>query len=149
VPPPATVVRARSGRGETVLLAEDERQVRDVVERQLAAEGYQVLVAADGREALEVAEAHRGGIDVLLSDVVMPHLSGPDLAREFRERNPEAVVIFMSGYSEEAVVRQGDLGDRSAFVQKPYSPAELAGTIRRLLDGAAAGASEGRHAAAG
>jgi two-component system, cell cycle sensor histidine kinase and response regulator CckA len=117
------------------------------VERQLAAEGYQVLVAADGREALEVAEAHAGEIDVLLSDVVMPHLSGPDLARQFRERHPDAVVIFMSGYSEEAVVRQGDLGDRSAFVQKPYSPVELAGTIRRLLDQSAMPPPEERHAA--
>jgi signal transduction histidine kinase/ActR/RegA family two-component response regulator len=141
--------RVRSGRGETVLVAEDERQVRDAVQRQLATEGYRVLVAADGREALDLAEAHGESIDVLLSDVVMPRLSGPDLARRFREHHPEAVVIFMSGYSEEAVVRQGDLGDRSAFVQKPYSVPDLACTIRRLLDAGSVPGREEHHAFAG
>jgi len=134
-PRPADTSEAiRSGRGERVLLVEDERAVRAAIERRLRAEGYLVLSAANGREALELAERDPGRIDVLLSDVVMPHLSGPELAQRFRERHPEALVVFMSGYSEEAVARHGDLAEAFAYVQKPDGLPKLARTLRAGLD---------------
>jgi len=136
VPAPAPAVeRPRSGRpSETVLVVEDERQVRNLLSSQLSAEGYTVLAAADGREALTLAEHHSGQIDLLLSDVVMPQMGGPELARAFLARHPETRVVFMSGYADEAVARHGELEQAAAFVQKPWQLPELAGTLRRVLD---------------
>ncbi len=133
---PAPVAeRPRSGKAsETVLVVEDERQVRNLLSSQLSAEGYTVLAAADGREALSLADRHAGQIDLLLSDVVMPQMGGPELAREFLARHPETRVVFMSGYADEAVARHGELDQAAAFVQKPWELPELAGTLRRVLD---------------
>jgi len=131
----AETARPRSGRPtETVLVVEDERQVRNLLSSQLAAEGYTVLAAADGREALFLGESHSGQIDVLLSDVVMPQMGGPELARAFLTRHPETRVVFMSGYADEAVTRHGELEQAAAFVQKPWRLPELAGILRRVLD---------------
>ncbi|HTP49761.1 MAG TPA: ATP-binding protein [Anaeromyxobacteraceae bacterium] len=133
--PVPQVLRSRSGRAaETVLVVEDERQVRNLLLSQLSAEGYTVLAAADGREALALAERHGGQIDVLLSDVVMPQMGGPELARVFVERHPETRVVFISGYADEAVARHGELDRAAAFVQKPWQFPELAGVLRRVLD---------------
>ncbi|MBK9516143.1 MAG: response regulator [Anaeromyxobacter sp.] len=133
--PEAPPARTRSGRSEEVLLvAEDEPQVRALLQRQLAAEGYTVLVAADGREAVALLERHAGRVDLLLTDMVMPNLGGPELARHFRERHPASPVIFMSGYAEPAADGVGPRGADGVFVQKPFAVAELAATVRRLLD---------------
>jgi len=127
--------RAHAARpGETILVAEDEVQVRSLLRGQLGAEGYTVLAACDGRDALDLLERHAGRIDLLLSDLVMPHLGGRELARRFRERHPGAPVVLMSGYAEEAVAAEGDLSGASAFVQKPFEMGDLAALLRRLLD---------------
>jgi CheY-like chemotaxis protein len=121
--------------GETLLVAEDEPQVRHLLEAQLAAEGFTVLAAADGAEALRIAEGHPGPIDALVSDVVMPRLSGPQLAEAFRRLHPGSLVVFISGYAEDAAGGvAGPLRDASAFLQKPGGVAELPATLRRLLD---------------
>jgi len=134
-PTAAEASRPRTGRPhETVLVVEDERQVRNLLSSQLSAEGYTVLAAADGREALSLGESHAGQIDLLLSDVVMPQMGGPELARAFLARHPETRVIFMSGYADEAVARHGELEQAAAFVQKPWQLPELAGIVRRVLD---------------
>jgi CheY-like chemotaxis protein len=118
-----------------VLVVEDEAQLRAALQRQLASEGYQVLTAADGRDAVALLESVER-IDLLLSDVVMPHLGGSELARLFRTRHPTAPVILMTGYSDEAVARDGELGPAAALIQKPYDFPALAQLVRRLLDAA-------------
>ncbi len=142
VPAPPSVAECRipSARAhETVLVVEDEAQLRAALQRQLASEGYHVLTATDGRDAVAVLQGVEH-VELLLSDVVMPHLGGPELARVFRERHPNAPVILMTGYSDEAVARGGDLGPSAALVQKPYDFRDLAQLVRRLLDAAAAAA---------
>ncbi len=124
--------------GETILVAEDDAQVRSLLRAQLAAEGYTVLDAADGAEALALLGIHAGPVDLLLTDLVMPRVGGRELAARFLERFPRASVVFMSGYAEEAVAAEGDLGVASAFVQKPFEVPDLAATLRRLLDARAA-----------
>jgi two-component system cell cycle sensor histidine kinase/response regulator CckA len=131
--PRAPVASGPEVRGGTVLVAEDEEQVRRLLANRLGAEGFRVLTAADGREALEVAGRHPGRIDVLLSDVVMPRLSGPDLARGLRAVHPETAVVFLTGHAEEAVERQGEIGGAAAFFEKPPDLDDLAATLRRLV----------------
>jgi CheY-like chemotaxis protein len=122
--------------GETVLVVEDEAQLRELLRSRLSAQGYTTLVAAHGAEALELATRRGGRIDVLLSDVVMPQLSGPELARRFRERFPAAVVVFMTGYAEEAVARQGSLALAAAVIEKPAGLESVTAVIRSVLDAA-------------
>jgi len=127
--------RAHAARpGETILVAEDEVQVRSLLRTRLTAEGYTVLAASDGRDALDLLERHAGRIDLLLSDLVMPNLGGRELARRFHQRHPASPVVLMSGYAEEAVAAEGDLGGEAAFVQKPFEMADLAALVRKLLD---------------
>jgi PAS domain S-box-containing protein len=120
--------------GETILVVEDEAQVRELLRSRLTAQGYLTLSAADGEEALEVAARHPGRIDLLLSDVVMPKVSGPELARRFRALFPDVVVLFMSGYSEEAVAQQGALAEGAAVIEKPGGLESVPAVIRSLLD---------------
>ena len=122
--------------GETVLVVEDEGQLRELLRTRLTSQGYVTLAATDGREALEIASRHPGRIDVLLTDVVMPNLSGPELARRFRERFPEAIVLFMSGYAEEAVAQQGAPVDGALIIEKPHGLESVTALIRSLLDAA-------------
>jgi DNA-binding NtrC family response regulator len=131
---PQPVAPARPGRhDETILLVEDEEQVRSALRRQLSEAGYSVFAAADGRAASELIAQSPRRIDVLLSDVVMPHVSGPDLARVFRQKFPDSAVLLMSGYSEEAVARQGELDAAAAFIQKPYDFREVVRLLRTVL----------------
>jgi signal transduction histidine kinase/ActR/RegA family two-component response regulator len=120
--------------GETVLVVEDEAQLRELLVTRLSAQGYTVHSAADGAQGLELTRRHEGRIDVLLTDVVMPHLSGPELARRFRERFPAAVVVFMTGYAEEAVARHGALGEGDQVIEKPAGLDSVAAVIRAQLD---------------
>jgi signal transduction histidine kinase/CheY-like chemotaxis protein len=124
--------------GETILVAEDDEQVRSLLRTHLAAGGYAVLDAGDGAEALELLGRHPGPVDLLLTDLVMPRLGGRELAARFKERFPRAPVVYMSGYAEEAVAAEGDLGIASAFVQKPFEVGDLDATLRRLLEARAA-----------
>jgi CheY-like chemotaxis protein len=132
--PQATTQMPRAS-DETVLVVEDEQQLRALLETRLASEGFRVLTAADGQEALEVAAQHPGRIDVLVSDIVMPRMGGLQMAGPFRDRHPDALVVFMSGYSDEAVARSIELGQAAAFVQKPEHVSGLPTLLRQLLDG--------------
>jgi two-component system cell cycle sensor histidine kinase/response regulator CckA len=119
---------------ETILLVEDEAQVRAVAHGILARKGYRVLVAASGGEALLLCEKHAGVIDLLLSDVVMPQMSGPELARRLATLRPTMKILCMSGYTDDAVVRHGALEAGIAFIQKPFTLDTLARKVREVLD---------------
>ena len=118
---------------ETVLVAEDEEAVRGIVVRTLARAGYRVLAAESGEEALRLEEVHAGPIHLLLTDVVMPGMRGPELAEAVRKRRPHARVLLMSGYTEESPVpTNGSCGP--SFLSKPFTPDQLLRRIRDLLD---------------
>jgi len=117
----------------TVLVAEDEAGVRRPVRRILVAHGLAVLEAADGQEALAVAARHPGGIDLLLTDVVMPNMGGAELARRLREERPALRVLFMTGYSAEAVATHGVLAPDSTLLQKPFTAEELMRRVDEAL----------------
>jgi CheY-like chemotaxis protein len=119
---------------ETILLVEDEGQIRQVARSILSRYGYRVIDAASGGEALELVERHDGALHLLLTDVVMPHMSGPELAVRLVKRRPGLKVLFMSGYTDDAVVRHGVLEGDVAFLQKPFTPAVLTGKVREVLD---------------
>lgn len=119
---------------ETVLLVEDEKSVRKVVFEILRSRGYRLLQAGDGVEALELAAEHEGPIDVLLTDVMMPNMKGPELSRRLLETRPEMVVIFMSGYSEDDVLSERVRRGQARLVRKPFTPQGLAQEVRDALD---------------
>jgi len=120
---------------ETILLVEDEQGVRGLAQLTLQLHGYTVLTALDGEDALRVVQSHDAPIDLVLTDVVMPNLSGPELARSLKTRLPQAKVLFMSGYTDDSVVRHGLLEHNVFFIQKPYTPIGLAQKVRQVLDG--------------
>jgi PAS domain S-box-containing protein len=124
---------APSRGSETVLLVEDEAAVRQFARRALEATGYCVLTAGDGAEALSLAEHHPGVIHVLLTDVVMPGMGGPELARRLTERRSTLRVLFCSGYTDDASVREGVREAGTAFLQKPFTPEELIRKVREVL----------------
>jgi len=130
--PVARPTRAASGRGsETVLVVEDEDEVRALAIEILREHGYTTLAAADGAEALRVAARHPGPLHLLLTDVVMPHLSGWELARQLSSIRPETKVLYMTGYSEIAVAHEG-VSD-AIVLQKPFTPDLLAGRVREAI----------------
>ncbi|MDA8019213.1 MAG: response regulator [Thermoanaerobaculia bacterium] len=139
-PLPATERLAASG-PETILLVEDEQSVRRVVREILRSRGYTVLSAEDGKTALEMAEHYDGAIDLLLTDVMMPHVKGPDLADHLYERRPGIKVVFMSGYNEEEVLGERLRTGDTVLIRKPFSPEQLAQQIRKALDGELASSS--------
>ena len=122
------------GGRETVLLVEDEPMVRELVREILAGKGYPVLEASNGTEAILLCDGHPGPVHLLLTDVVMPGMSGKELARRLVKSRPEMKVIFMSGYAEEVIADQGVLDAGTAFIKKPFSPGVLARKIREVLD---------------
>lgn len=123
------------GGGEVVLVVEDEDGVRDLVMEILRNQGYTVLSAASGEEALEVARAHGRAIDLLLSDVVMTGMNGHDLARQIKAVRPETRVLYMSGYARSGIAQDSVLQDPASFVAKPFSVRELSQRVRAFLDG--------------
>jgi PAS domain S-box-containing protein len=118
---------------ETVLLVEDDPRVRSAVKRMLEFYGYRTLVAAAGEEAYAIADRHAGPIDVILTDVVMPGSSGPQIAEGVRRRFGSKV-LFMSGYTDHAVLRSGVMQAGHGFIQKPFTPDGLARKLREVLD---------------
>jgi CheY-like chemotaxis protein len=130
---PAELAPADYRRG-TILAVEDEPALRDVLQRILAGAGHEVLIAADGPAALALAHEHPGHIDVLLTDVVMPHMLGKDLAERFLRVSPGASVLFMSGYARPALASQGTLDPEVTLVEKPFSKAQLLAAVQQCLD---------------
>jgi two-component system, cell cycle sensor histidine kinase and response regulator CckA len=135
VEPVRVPVAAEGARlGETVVLVEDETQVREIVAHMLEQKGYGVFATADPREALEFAAVEGQSVDLLLTDMVMPHVGGRELAERFQQLQPEACVLYMSGYTEDVVIRRGGFARGAAFIEKPFDSQELAASIRLLLD---------------
>jgi len=122
------------GGTETVLLAEDAGAVRAVAKQVLERQGYTVLEAPDGEAALRLAQRHRGVIHLLLTDVVMPRVGGRELAEQLARIRPDVKVLYVSGYTDDSVVRHGILESGTAYLQKPFSPESLARKVRDVLD---------------
>jgi two-component system, cell cycle sensor histidine kinase and response regulator CckA len=129
----APLVRDRPRGSETVLLAEDEDAVRWLVQRALESHGYRVLPARTGEEAEAIERAYRGPIQLLITDVVMPGIPGSELADALRARRPQLRVLFMSGYTNDEVVRHGVSVARDSLLQKPFSAQALLAIVRRAL----------------
>ncbi|MEO7793772.1 MAG: ATP-binding protein, partial [Thermoanaerobaculia bacterium] len=121
------------GRGETILLVEDEAAVRDLVATALGDRGYRLLTAADADEALRKEVEHSGPIDLLITDVVMHGMRGPELARRIRERRPSIPVLLMSGYPDDALNVGGGLQGGTSFLQKPFRVSALGAKVAEML----------------
>jgi CheY-like chemotaxis protein len=119
---------------ETVLVVEDEEPVRRLIRKVLETRGYVVIAAEDGEEALRLAKARDGVIHLLVTDVVMPGMSGRDLAQHLASVRPETKVLYVSGYTDDAIVQHGVLEPGIAFLQKPFTPQGLARKLREILD---------------
>ncbi len=139
--PPETVPHTRMRGSETLMLVEDEDAVREPLRRALIAYGYSVLAAADGEQALHLAEHHPGTIHLLVTDVVMPTISGPDLVQRLTRRRPGIRVLYISGYVERSLELIGanqtaepPVAPIAGFLQKPFAPQDLATEVRALLD---------------
>ncbi len=136
-PAPAHAAHPRGT--ETVLLVEDEVSLRSMIRGVLESNGYRVLDARNGEDALVVSQQHRGPIHLLLTDVVMPQMGGRDLADHLAPLYREMKVLYMSGYTDDAIVHHGVLNPGTAFLQKPFTPAALARKVREVLDAPANG----------
>jgi PAS domain S-box-containing protein len=130
-----------AGGTETILLVEDEAGVRELARTILVRKGYTVLVAADPREALAIVDSHQGVIDVLVSDVVMPVLSGPELARRILMSRPGIKTLFLSGYTEELINSEGRLSGMDGFLSKPFTAEDLARKVSEITSSAPVGKS--------
>jgi two-component system cell cycle sensor histidine kinase/response regulator CckA len=125
----------RTPRGtETVLLVEDEEMVRHLARDVLGLNGYRALEAVDAQAAVDICEQHRGRIHLLLTDVVMPGMSGRELATRLTEIRPEMKVLYMSGHTDDAIVHHGVLNADTEFLEKPFTPDMLARKVREVLD---------------
>jgi PAS domain S-box-containing protein len=132
--PPGPVVTRRSTGSETILLAEDDPSVRRVSRTILSARGYRVLEAAGPEEAIAIAERHSGAIDLLVTDVVMPRMSGRELSAHLTTGRPGLRVLYVSGYAEQIVVSRGVVAPGVSLLQKPFAPEALAQRVRDVLD---------------
>ena len=120
--------------GETILLVEDDPHVQRIVRNILHRSRYRVLPASGAEEALELAKVENGTIDLLLSDLVMPGTSGRELAEQIQVLRPDIAILYMSGYTDDAVIRRGVLEAGMAFIQKPFGAEALALRVREVLD---------------
>jgi PAS domain S-box-containing protein len=125
---------AASPRRETILLVEDATRVREVVREILEMAGYEVLEARQGAEALRISDQHAGPIHLMVTDVVMPEMSGRELAQRLALLRPDMRVLYMSGYTDDAIVKHGVLGAGIAFIAKPFTPDALAAKVRVVLE---------------
>jgi two-component system cell cycle sensor histidine kinase/response regulator CckA len=127
------VSRTAMGGTETVLLVEDEESVRQLVRETLEMKGYRVLEAENGQAGLEAASRFKDTIHLVITDVVMPGMSGRELAQRLVERRPETKVLYLSGYTEDAIVSEGTIESGKAFLQKPFSLQNLSRKVREVL----------------
>ena len=118
---------------ETVLLAEDDATIRRMIQLTMESEGYTILAATDGQEAIEISSSYEGDIHLLLTDVIMPKMNGQELANTMLQSRPEMEVIFMSGYTDDAISHHGVLEPGVHFIQKPITPSILAKKLREVL----------------
>jgi CheY-like chemotaxis protein len=125
--------RLPGGAGETVLVVEDEDAVRELTRRLLARNGYQVLLASGGLAALETARVHPGEIHLLLTDVVLPGMSGPQLAARLAPLRPEMRILYMTGYADDAIVHRGVLSAGQSLLVKPFTSLGLAHEVKKVL----------------
>jgi CheY-like chemotaxis protein len=133
--PPQGANRDERPRGtETILVVEDDEQVRQLVCTILEKGGYQVLVADGGRKALQITDTHEGPIQLMLTDVVMPDLNGKDLFFKIHQTHPDIKVLYMTGYTADVIAHHGILEQGIQFIQKPFSVKELTARIRQVLD---------------
>jgi PAS domain S-box-containing protein len=121
------------GGTETILLVEDEESVRQLVRDTLASKGYKVIEAEGGDSGLAAALSHPGAIDLVITDVVMPGMGGRDLVKQLAQARPETKVLYLSGYTEDAIVSDGSIDKGTAFLQKPFSLIHLSKKVRELL----------------
>ena len=124
--------------GEVVLVVEDEESVRTMLARQLQSEGYEVLQAEDGREALDLIERRSGAVDLVITDVAMPAMNGRELGARLKKERPRLPVLYISGYADDEMVRRGLIDPNNPFLSKPFTPEVLAAKVRLLLDQATA-----------
>ena len=118
----------------TILVVDDAHLVLGMIKRILTPRGYRLLLASNGAEALELTKNPGGKIDLLLTDVVMPGITGLDLAREFIKTYPKTEIMFMSGHVDPSVIRQHALFDKTTFFSKPFTPSRLVAKIRSILE---------------
>jgi CheY-like chemotaxis protein len=130
---PVEQLAARDGSGRTVLLVEDEDALREVTRRILSRHGYQVISAGNGPEALALAERHHGPIHLLLTDVVMPHMLGRELADRMAHLNPDIRVLFVSGYAQPVLASQGTLEPDVVLLEKPFTEVALLRQVGLVL----------------
>jgi PAS domain S-box-containing protein len=131
VPAPRRIDDRASG---TILLVEDEAPVRAIARRILARHGYTVFEACDGLDALRVAHEHAGEIDLVVTDMIMPELGGRAFAEQLSALYPAIPVLFVSGYTDDEILRRGPLPPRTAFLEKPFTPEKLLGAVQNMLD---------------
>jgi CheY-like chemotaxis protein len=130
---PVGVSPSHSGGSETVLLVEDEESVRQLVRETLESKGYKVLEADNGDAALQIASGYSGKIDMLITDVVMPGMSGRELSARLCASCPQTKVLYLSGYTEDAIVHEGVIDPDTAFLQKPFTLQALSRKVRDVL----------------
>jgi two-component system, cell cycle sensor histidine kinase and response regulator CckA len=128
-----TIKPAQQGGVETILLVEDEATLRNLADRILSKNGYRVLSAKDGVEAMALIESHEGPIDLLVTDVIMPKAGGREVAEHALRKSPRTKVLYISGYADDAVVLNGVLDADVPFLAKPFSPDALLRNVRRIL----------------
>jgi two-component system, cell cycle sensor histidine kinase and response regulator CckA len=140
IPAPKPVAKSLGG-FETVLLVEDEAALRQPAREFLSSKGYTVIEATDGDDALRIAKNYTGRIDLMITDVIMPHMGGAQLAETLAEKRPQMKVLFVSGYAENTILGHGPIDVMTQFLQKPFSLEELARKIRTVLDPRASAAA--------
>ncbi|MGZ4396881.1 MAG: response regulator, partial [Gaiellaceae bacterium] len=133
VPEPPPRARPSAGAAATILLVEDEEAVRTLVRQVLEREGFEILEASGGTAALQLAHSFERRVDLLLTDVVMPHMSGHELAEAMTRDRPGLRVLFTSGYTEETIAPTDGFAGATGFIGKPFSPDDLAAKVRELL----------------
>ena len=119
---------------ETILLVEDDAGVRKLAKTILQTHGYTVLEAAQGEDALRLSGQHEGLIHLMVTDMVMPEMSGRELAERLKPLRPNMKVLLMSGYTDKAMLHHGEMDPGAAFLQKPFTPQTLARKVREVLD---------------
>jgi CheY-like chemotaxis protein len=131
--PAAQPEKPAGGERPTILLVDDEEQLRNLSRESLEMQGYRVLEARDGGQALLICEKHQGVIDLMITDVIMPRMSGPQLYERLKHVRPEMRVLFISGYTAGMIREKGLLDPGSDFLQKPFSPDALARRVQETL----------------